>query len=92
MWTSARTRLTVRTATVWTPQGPTIASAPPPGPWPPTATAASPLRSRPVSGATPPGSDVSEGQEVELSEGRREGIVDLGFNEYSCVLNPCFVA
>ena len=45
-----------------------------------------------MSGATPPGSDVSEGQEVELSEGRREGIVDLGFNEYSFVLNPCFVA
>lgn len=49
-WTSVRTRPTVRTASVWTRQAPTTASAHLHGRWPLTVTVAWPRRSRQVSG------------------------------------------
>lgn len=50
MWMSVRTRPTVRTASVWTRQAPTTASAHLHGRWPLTVTVAWPRRSRQVSG------------------------------------------
>lgn len=52
MWMSVRTQPTVRMATVWTLQGRTTASAPRPGPWPPTVTVVWLLKSKLVSADT----------------------------------------